>query len=127
MRSEIVRYVINGLFATLVQYLMLRFNIEVLGFKSAGVANFIASFFGITASFIGSRYYVYRGHCGTVRSQISRFFALYGVIALLNGAVLFVWTDMYGLNYQIGFLVATVLQVLMSYFGNKVLVFKNEV
>ena len=126
LRHEPVRYIINGIIATLVNYLVLNFNMLVLDMKSAGVANFIGAIFGISASFIGSRYFVYRNHTNSVQSQVLRFLLLYGFIAALAGLVMYVWSDLYGFNYQVGFIVATFIQMLFSYFGNKVLVFKNE-
>jgi len=126
LRHEPVRYIVNGIIATLVNYLVLNFNMLILDMKSAGIANFIGAVFGISASFIGSRYFVYRNHTNSVQSQVFRFLLLYGFIAALAGLVMYVWSDMYGLNYQIGFVIATFVQMLFSYFGNKVLVFKNE-
>lgn len=124
LNSEIVRYIINGVVATLVNYGILNFNILILGMKSAGLANFIATIFGIIVSFIGSRYFVFRKHTDTLSSQAVRFVVLYGFIAVLGGLVLYLWTDVYGLSYHIGFIIATFLQVAFSYLGNKMLVFK---
>lgn len=126
LSREPVRYLVNGVFATLVNYGMLNFNMLVLDMKSAGIANFIAAIFGITASFLGSRYFVYKKHINTASSQIVRFLLLYGFLAVLSGLVLYVWSDMYGFSYQTGFVIATLVQMLFSYFGNKILVFKNE-
>ncbi|MDD3769164.1 MAG: GtrA family protein [Sulfuricurvum sp.] len=125
-KAEVLRYIINGLTATAVHYGVLNFNLLVLGFESAGMANMVAACFGITASFLGSRYYVYRGHTNSLSSQVVRFGLLYTFIALLHGAILYIWTDIYELNYHIGFVIATFVQMSFSYFGNKVLVFKNE-
>jgi putative flippase GtrA len=126
LRHEPVRYIINGLIATAVNYLVLNFNLLVIGIKSAGIANFIAAIFGITASFLGNRYFVYKEHNNSVQSQLVRFLLLYGFLALTAGFVMYIWSDLYGFSYQTGFLIATFIQVLFSYFGNKVLVFKNE-
>jgi len=125
-KAELLRYIINGLAATLVHYSVLNFNLLVIEFESAGVANMVAACFGIAVSFIGSRYYVYRGHTNSLSSQFVRFSLLYAFIALLHGVILFIWTDVYALNHHVGFLLATFFQVLFSYLGNKVLVFKNE-
>lgn len=125
-KTELLRYIINGLTATAVHYGVLNFNLLVLGFESAGLANIVAACFGITASFLGSRYYVYRGHTNTIYSQIVRFGLLYSFIALLHGVILYFWTDVYALNYHFGFVIATFVQMSFSYFGNKMLVFKNE-
>ncbi len=123
--AEVLRYVINGLVATLVHFSILTFNIEVLDFRSAGVANFVAVLFGISASFLGSRYYVFRKHSDPILGQATVFVMLYGGIALLNGLVLLVWTDIYGYDYRVGFILATFIQVSMSYAGNKFLVFRQ--
>jgi putative flippase GtrA len=126
LNHESIRYLINGIVATSVNYGVLNFNMLVLDMNSAGLANFIAAIFGINASFLGSRYFVYKNHNGAVSLQIVRFLLLYGFIAVLSGLVLYVWSDIYGLSYHIGFIIATLIQMLFSYFGNKILVFKNE-
>ena len=58
--GQVARYIVNGLFATAVHYGVLTFCLTVLQLPSAGVANLIAAVFGITASFFGSRYFVFR-------------------------------------------------------------------
>ncbi len=124
LQSQPFRYIVNGLVATGVHFLVLTFNLKVLGWSSAGVANLVAAVFGITTSFAGSRYYVFHGSAEPLFRQIYRFIFLYAAIALLHGALLYVWSDVYALNYVSGFAVATVMQVLFSYWGNKVMVFK---
>jgi len=124
LSNEIVRYILNGIVATLVHYGLLNFNILVLGIAPVGLANFIAALFGIITSFIGSRYFVYKTHTNSLFDQIFNFYILYLCIAVLHGFVLYVWTDRYGLNYHLGFVCASILQVLLSYLGNKLLVFK---
>lgn len=119
------RYVVNGLFATAVHYGVLTFNLKVVGLPSAGLANLIAAMVGIATSFLGSRYYVFRMHMMPWMGQALRFGILYGAIALLHGGVLLVWTDWQGLDYRVGFLLATGLQVSLSYVGNRWLVFKS--
>lgn len=124
-QAEIVRYVINGVVATGVHYGVLTANLDLFGFKSAGLANLVAALFGITASFLGSRYYVFQRTTESIWRQAAKFSGLYGVIALLHGALLWMWTDWHGWDYRAGFVVATALQVSLSYMGNKLLVFKQ--
>jgi len=121
--KELGRYVVNGLVATAVHYSVLVFNLNVLSVPSAGMANFIAAIFGITVSFLGSRYFVFQKTDGSILNQMLKFGSLYFAIAILHGLVLFVWTDLMGFDYREGFLIATALQVSLSYFGNKKLVF----
>jgi len=91
--------------------------------ESAGLANLIAASCGITVSFLGSRYFVFPAAGNSLASQVARFSLLYAILALVHGAVLFVWTDKLGLDYRVGFLIATALQIVGSYSGNKLLVF----
>lgn len=122
---EVVRYIINGLIATAVHFGVLTLNIEVFHFSSAGTANFIAAICGICVSFLGSRYFVFQQQTNTALiQQAVKFGSLYGCIALLHALVLIIWTDQFGFDYRIGFLLATIIQVLSSYLGNKFLVFK---
>ena len=119
-----VRYLINGAAATAVHFAVLTFNLKVLGWGSAGIANLVAAVFGIAASFLGSRYFVFQGSAEPLFKQVYRFIFLYVAIALLHGALMYVWADHYHLNYIAGFVVATGMQVLCSYWGNKRMVFK---
>ena len=123
-QSRPFRYIVSGVFATAVHFAVLTFNLKVLGFASAGLANLVAAVFGITTSFAGSRIYVFHGSAEPLLRQIYRFILLYVSIALLHGVLLYGWTDVLALNYIAGFAVATVMQVIFSYWGNKVLVFK---
>jgi putative flippase GtrA len=122
--KELARYIVNGLVATAVHFAVLSFTLKVWGLTSAGVANFIAAFFGILVSFLGSRYFVFRAHNQGILFQAAKFSGLYGSIALLHGLILYLWTDRWGYDYRLGFLLATLFQVSLSYIGNKRLVFR---
>jgi putative flippase GtrA len=122
---EVLRYIVNGLVATAVSYGVFHTNLTLFHMQSAGIANFIATCFGIVVSFLGSRYFVFRGHSGSSGSQAAKFLAFYGMLAVMQGAVLAVWTDWLHLDPNVGFVLATILQVSCSYFGNKFLVFRT--
>jgi putative flippase GtrA len=124
LARQSVRYLINGLAATAVHFAVLTFNLKVLGWSSAGIANLVAAVFGIAASFLGSRHFVFKGSDEPLLKQMYRFIFLYTAIALFHGALMYVWADHYRLNYIAGFVVATGMQVLCSYWGNKRMVFK---
>lgn len=121
--AEVLRYILNGLAATVVHYGVLTFNLAVLAIPSAGLANFLAAIVGITASFLGSRYFVFRKTREHMLRQMVKFGGLYGAIAVLHGLVLLVWTDYLGHDFRIGFVIATAMQVSLSYAGNRFLVF----
>jgi putative flippase GtrA len=123
--AQIARYVVNGLAATAVHYGVLSICIEVLKFPSAGLSNLVAACFGITASFFGSRHFVFRRPDEAIGQQAARFGMLYAGIAVLHALVLALWTDWLGRDYRWGFFLATGLQVALSYWGNKRLVFQR--
>lgn len=123
-QREIFRYVVNGLFATAVHYAVLDLNMTILGFRSAGFGNFVAAIVGIFVSFLGSYYYVFDTKQARILPQLVKFAGLYGAIAVLHGAALWLWSDRFGLDYRTGFLTATALQVALSYLGNKHIVFR---
>nr|WP_199044916.1 GtrA family protein [Dyella sp. ASV24] len=125
LRHQPVRYVINGLAATCVSYAVLNACIHLAHVPSAGIANFIAAVLGITASFLGSRYFVFPGGSESAWHQLARFWLLYAVLALMQAAVLFAWTDLAHYDYRVGFLIGTLLQMVCSYFGGKHWVFKR--
>ena len=119
------RYLVNGLIATAVHFAVLMVNLELLGVSSAGLASAIAAVFGISTSFVGSRRFVFRASGVALGRQVPRFLTLYGTVALFHGAVLLLWTDIYGFDYRVGFVLATALQIGISFFGNKILVFRG--
>ena len=122
--GEVIRYGINGVVATAVHFSVLTVGLRVFEMSSAGLANLIAAVVGISVSFVGSRYFVFRRKQESLVRQAVRFGVLYALIAVLHGLVLLVWTDWQHHDYRTGFLLATVLQVTLSYFGNKFLVFR---
>lgn len=123
--SEVIRYIINGVVAAAVHFSVLNFNLLVLHMQSAGIANFIAACVGITVSFLGSRYFVFRNHTDGIGTQAPKFVAFYGLLAVMQGAVLGLWTDWLHLDYRVGWLLAVGLQVICSYFGNKFVIFRT--
>lgn len=123
-RSELFRYLVNGGIATGVHFAVLYTNVELLHFESVGLANFVAAVFGSTAAFLGNRHLVFRSTTAGVRSQLPRFAGLYLAAATFHGLALFAWSDLLGWHYTSGFVVATLLQVVIGYLGNKLWVFK---
>lgn len=121
---EFFRFCINGGVATLVHFSVLMCGVEVLQLPSVGLANVLASLFGISASFFGNRWFVFAKTASPIWAELAKFGGVYALIAVLHGFTLFVWSDTYGFDYRLGFVVATGFQVVLSYFANKLLVFK---
>lgn len=123
--SQGSRFIANGLVATAAHYAVLALCMEVWRFDSASLSSLLASCAGITLSFLGNRFFVFRSTDETLLRQALRFMVLYAAIALLHGAVLHAWTDVNGWSYQTGFALATLIQVSLSYMGGKHLVFRR--
>ena len=123
--SELVRYGVNGIVATAVHYLVLFLSMEFFQFGSAGLANLLASIFGISISFIGNRYFVFPSSGEGILVQAVKFAGLYAAIGLLHGFTLYIWTDIYSLSYHFGFLIAVMIQFSLGYLAGKNIVFKK--
>lgn len=119
------RFVINGLAATAIHFMVLSLLVEVLHVASKGAANALAALCGIAASFAGNKWFVFaasRGHAG---GQAVRFLLLYGALALLSGGLMALWSDLGGFDYRIGFVLISGIQLVCSFLGNRLLVFKQ--
>ena len=120
---QFLRYWINGLVATSIHYSLLSANMVMFKFESAGAANLVASFFGITASYVGNCYFVFRKKC-TIMGQAVKFIWLFAVLAVMNGFVLYIWSDKIGLGYNSGFIIAVTLQLILGFYASRHVVFK---
>lgn len=121
--TEAVRYVINGLAATFVNWAVMRLSLDVLHVPLASVAYFVGAVFGITASFLGSRYFVFRKRDKPIVTQGAKFVLSYAIIAVLAAQVMHLWTEWLHYDSNSGFVLATGVQVALSYLVNKFLVF----
>ncbi|MYE00382.1 MAG: GtrA family protein [Alphaproteobacteria bacterium] len=127
MREEagrVLRFVLNGLFATVVHYGVLAGLIEGAGIGSAAIANALAAVCGIAVSYAGNRNFVLRSRAPHRRAG-TRFLACYAAIVALHGGAMALWADIGGLDYRIGFLVFTGLAAILTYLLNRFFVFRE--
>jgi putative flippase GtrA len=125
-KPRLRRYIVNGVAATAIHYSILLFCIETLHLQSAGAANLIASIFGISASFLGNRYFVFQSRRASIFLQATKFIGIYIAIAALHGTTLYLWTDVYHLNYNLGFIIAVIIQFILGYIAGKDFVFADK-
>jgi len=118
-----MRFIVNGLGATAVNYAVLVILIEYAGLRFAGVAALLSAIAGISASFVGNRLFVFRSKAPVLTESI-RFNVLYAGIALFQAVCMGLWSDLLSLDYSIGFLLITVMSAFLSYVGNRSMVFK---
>lgn len=121
---QLLRYVINGLVATGVHFAVLSLLVEVVHVPSKGVANLLAAAVAIVSSFLGNRYFVFAATHARASGQLWRFVLLYAAIALLNGGLMALWSDLLKFDYRVGFVLISIIQFILSFLGNRLLVFK---
>jgi putative flippase GtrA len=124
-RALLAAYVANGLVATAVHFAVLWAAIRLLEMSSAGAANLIAAVAGIAVSFFGNRTFVFGSQDEPILGQATRYLALYATIALMHGGVMWLWSDVSRLDFRAGFVIATLLQFVLSFAGNRYLVFRQ--
>ena len=123
--ARLLRYVLNGLLATGVHYLVLIVLINSLAVRPIGLANLVAAIIGTAASFVGNRQFVFKAVNAPVQKQVVHFALLYAILAVIHSACMYLWCDILNRDYQIGFLLATGLQFLLSYIFNSRVVFRT--
>ena len=121
--AQVVRFVINGVAATIAHYAVLTALVQGWDGVIVGLANLVAAIVGITVSFVGNRYFVFASVTRSIFGQAIRFLPLYGFLALLHGALLFLWTDLLQFDYRFGFAIAIAIQMTCSFIANKYWVF----
>lgn len=121
---QLLRYVVNGLVATVVHFAVLSVLVEVVHLPSKGAANLLAAIVAISVSFLGNRYFVFAATQARASGQLWRFLLLYAAIALLNGGLMALWSDLLKYDYRVGFVLISIIQFILSFLGNRLLVFK---
>ena len=127
MREEagrILRFVLNGLFATAVHYGVLAGLIEGAGMGSAAIANALAAICGIAVSYTGNRSFVLRSRAPHRRAGV-RFLACYAAVVSLHGGAMALWADIGGLDYRIGFVLFAGAAAALTYLLNRFFVFRE--
>ena len=121
--SEVVKFIINGLIAAMVHFIILYLCINFLKLDYDGLSNLIGACFGTLSSFIGNRIFVFNASNGDILVQTSRFIMLYAGMAINHGLFLYYWSDVFNHNYIVGFVLITIMNAVASYFFNKYKVF----
>ncbi|MEC9343236.1 MAG: GtrA family protein [Pseudomonadota bacterium] len=116
------KFVLNGLVATAVHYCVLYVLVEGALVAVHGLANAIGAAFGITASYLGNKFVVFSDQASNPRDAL-RFVLLYGAVFAWNFAFMFAWSDLGGLSYHAGFVIAVGVATMASYLGNHYWVF----
>jgi putative flippase GtrA len=123
MRNTLVRFVLTGGIATLLQYVILWSGVEVLGLPAA-VASGIGYLVGSLVSYFLSYYYTFessRSHVGAV----SRFYIMVGIGWLINVLTVGVLADSLEWNKWLAQLIATAIALVWNFCFSRYWVFKS--
>jgi len=122
INHSLFRFAMNGLVATGVHYLVMLIAIQILHITMYSLAYAFAFFFGVTASFLGNKYFVFRRK-QSQSYQFFKFITLYIVLLLFTSITMWAVSDYAGFHYDIGFMVAAILQFIGGYLGSRYLIF----
>jgi putative flippase GtrA len=123
---EILLFLINGFLATFIHFvaLILFVNLAALSY---GLSNFLSFLVGSVSSFLGNKFVVFKGKNKLrTTSQFIKFFFLYLSLALEHGIALYLWSDINEYNYIVGFLLITMLNIIISFIFNKYIIFNAK-
>jgi putative flippase GtrA len=123
INNEKIRFVINGLIATSIHFLVLYLCVDFLMVAYYGISNLIGAIFGTVYSFLGNKFYVFKDSNSNIFVQSSKFIGLYTCMAINHGAFLYYWSDIFNYNYMLGFLLITTLNTVLSFLVNKYKIF----
>ena len=123
-KNEETRFILNGLIATSIHFLILYLCVNFFRLDYYGVSNLMGAIFGTAYSFLGNKYYVFRNSNNNILIQTSQFITLYSFMAINHGAFLYFWSDLCNYNYLIGFILITTINTVLSFFVNKYKIFK---
>jgi len=121
--DETYKFIINGLFATLVHFFAL-LSLSSFSPLNYGVSNFIGYIFGSISSFLGNKFFVFKPSNNIhTFTQALKFVFLYIFLAINSGVALYIWADINKYNFVIGFMGITALNTIISFLVNKFLIF----
>ena len=124
--QEIFLFLINGFLATSVHFAALILFVNFAGL-SYGVSNFLSFLVGSISSFLGNKFFVFKvKNKFRSTSQFIKFFFLYLTLAIEHGIALYWWSDINEYNYIVGFLLITMLNMVISFIFNKYIIFNAK-
>lgn len=123
----LLRFFLNGLFATIIHFFILYICINIIGVTFIGLANGVASIFGIIISFAGNKFFVFGNfNIKDILSQMQTYIFFYTLIAFMHASVMYIWSDLLGFTYVFGFIVVIFIQFTAGFYVNKKIIFKPQ-
>ena len=122
------KFVLNGFFATFIHYFTLTFFSSFIFSNSPnpyGWSYAVGSLFGITSSFFGNKFYVFKSTIKKKSStnQFIRFISIYFILMMICSTFMSILSDYFLIDYNISFIVIIGLQTILNYMLLKKYVF----
>jgi putative flippase GtrA len=122
--SEIARFVVVGVMATVVHFSVLISAVEYWGLMPSP-ANGIAFLCAVGVTFFGQSFWVFRGHGGLTLAKMIKFACSLTIGFTANLGIMAVCTRIFGFDYRIGFLACIVIVTVLNFAVNKLWVFRR--
>jgi putative flippase GtrA len=120
-----VRYIINGIFATSINYLFLALLTQVFLLRPYAFGAFLACTVVTIISFFGNKNFVFNAEASGTKVQLIKFFALYFSFVILS-TLLFRWfVDIKKYDFKIVFFLISLFQLFIGFSINKLNIFKQ--
>lgn len=116
-------FLVVGIAATLVHYLIILLLVDLLGWLRPTPATVVGSVFGIATSYLGNHRLVFEA-AGRHQHYAPRFVLTYLVVMGIHAGLMFLFDEVWQLPYEWGFIVATGLSAVTTFLANRYLVFR---
>ena len=119
------RFVLVGLVATLVHYLVILCLVDLLSLLEPTPATVVGSVFGIATAYVGNYHYVFGVDDKRHHHYVPRFVITYLIVMSIHASVMYLFVEILLLPYELGFITATALSAMTTFVANNLIVFSN--
>ena len=117
------RFVLVGIIATLVHYLVILCLVDLLSLLEPTPATVVGSVFGIATAYIGNYHYVFGVDDKRHHHYLPRFVITYLIVMIIHASVMYLFAEILLLPYELGFITATALSAMTTFMANNLIVF----
>jgi putative flippase GtrA len=118
---QVIRFSLVGVLNTIVGYGVFFISLSYINYLLALIVSHIV---GVTHSFFWNKYWVFRSNKNKIR-EFLKFYSVYGVMLLINIAMLYYFVSVLGFSPQISQLIILPVLTLLTYTGHKYWSFKK--
>jgi putative flippase GtrA len=120
------RFVLVGLVATLVHYLVILCLVDLLNLLDPTPATVVGSVFGIATAYVGNYHYVFGVDDNRHDHYVPRFVITYLIVMTIHASVMYLFVELLLLPYELGFITATALSAITTFAANNLVVFASS-